>query len=349
MRFFTVARGPGHRLQLRGHGRQPRGRCSPRWPSRRCSWAWRRWPRTPAALSLSGMLRRARARGAGRPAGRLLVLVAAALFGRPPGRERAHPRRRSQHAPGTDDDPRGDGAGPRRAGLRLHPVRRGAEAVGARRAAGRHRCCRVRTRLVAGRPGGRAGAACWPWPWSVGRRRVDRWPGCGWSACRSSWWPPRCSRSLALVLRAEVRPMNVCARRDPGVLLVLTNLRLLGSSRLAACIRAVALQGVLLGLLPLLAPAGRPRRCAWSLIAGVSIAAQGAACFPGCCAGPCARPTSAARSSRFVGFTASLLVGRGPARAWPAGSARGCRCPARQGSGCLRAGRPSSPCSPACS
>ena len=31
------------------------------------------------------------------------------------------------------------------------------------------------------------------------------------------------------------------------ILLVLTNLRLLGSSRLAACIRTVALQGVLLG------------------------------------------------------------------------------------------------------
>jgi hydrogenase-4 component E len=36
------------------------------------------------------------------------------------------------------------------------------------------------------------------------------------------------------------------------VLLVLTNLRLLGSSRLASCIRTAALQAVLLGVLPLL-------------------------------------------------------------------------------------------------
>lgn len=36
------------------------------------------------------------------------------------------------------------------------------------------------------------------------------------------------------------------------VLVVLTNLRLLGSSRLVACIRIVALQGILLGILPLI-------------------------------------------------------------------------------------------------
>jgi hydrogenase-4 component E len=40
------------------------------------------------------------------------------------------------------------------------------------------------------------------------------------------------------------------------VLLILTNLRLLGSSRLTACIRTVAAQAVLLGLLPLLAQPG---------------------------------------------------------------------------------------------
>ncbi|HKQ62476.1 MAG TPA: NADH-quinone oxidoreductase subunit K [Candidatus Polarisedimenticolaceae bacterium] len=37
------------------------------------------------------------------------------------------------------------------------------------------------------------------------------------------------------------------------VLLIVTNLRVLGSSRLGACIRTVAMQGVLLGLLPLAA------------------------------------------------------------------------------------------------
>ena len=34
------------------------------------------------------------------------------------------------------------------------------------------------------------------------------------------------------------------------VLLILTNLKLIGSSRLSACIRIVALQGILLGILP---------------------------------------------------------------------------------------------------
>lgn len=40
------------------------------------------------------------------------------------------------------------------------------------------------------------------------------------------------------------------------VLLILTNLRLLGSSRLHACIHTVAVQAVLLGILPLLAQSG---------------------------------------------------------------------------------------------
>jgi hydrogenase-4 component E len=42
------------------------------------------------------------------------------------------------------------------------------------------------------------------------------------------------------------------------VLLILTNLGLLGSSRLNACIRTVAIQAVLLGILPLLAPWSGP-------------------------------------------------------------------------------------------
>lgn len=40
------------------------------------------------------------------------------------------------------------------------------------------------------------------------------------------------------------------------VVVVLTNLRLLGTSRLVSCIRIVALQGILLGLLPLFSHAG---------------------------------------------------------------------------------------------
>ncbi|MBF0476682.1 MAG: hydrogenase, partial [Deltaproteobacteria bacterium] len=40
------------------------------------------------------------------------------------------------------------------------------------------------------------------------------------------------------------------------VVLILTNLKLISSSRLSACIRIVAVQGVLLGLVPLLVGPG---------------------------------------------------------------------------------------------
>ena len=40
------------------------------------------------------------------------------------------------------------------------------------------------------------------------------------------------------------------------VLLILTNLHMLGSSRISACIRAVAIQAMLLGMISLLAQSG---------------------------------------------------------------------------------------------
>ncbi len=49
-RFFTRAGGARHRIGLRGHGREPRGRSSRRWPSRPCCLgAGARWPRRRTA------------------------------------------------------------------------------------------------------------------------------------------------------------------------------------------------------------------------------------------------------------------------------------------------------------
>lgn len=62
------------------------------------------------------------------------------------------------------------------------------------------------------------------------------------------------------------------------VLVLLTNLKLLGSSRLVPCIRIVAVQGVVLGLLPLVAGSG-PVTLRMIVVAAVSIALKGAV-FP---------------------------------------------------------------------
>ena len=91
------------------------------------------------------------------------------------------------------------------------------------------------------------------------------------------------------------------------VILMLTNLWLLGSSRLLSCIAAVSVQGVLLGLLPLVIGIDVP---AWRLIlqAAVSMGFKGIAL-----------PLLLLRAARsvdvrrevepFVGYSASLLIG----------------------------------------
>jgi hydrogenase-4 component E len=91
------------------------------------------------------------------------------------------------------------------------------------------------------------------------------------------------------------------------VILMLTNLWLLGSSRLLSCIAAVSVQGVLLGLLPLVIGIDAPL---WRLIlqAGISIGFKGIAL-----------PLLLLRAARsvdvrrevepFVGYSASLLIG----------------------------------------
>jgi hydrogenase-4 component E len=91
------------------------------------------------------------------------------------------------------------------------------------------------------------------------------------------------------------------------VILMLTNLWLLGSSRLLSCIAAVSVQGVLLGLLPLVIGIDVP---VWRLIlqAGISMGFKGIAL-----------PLLLLRAARsvdvrrevepFVGYSASLLIG----------------------------------------
>jgi len=91
------------------------------------------------------------------------------------------------------------------------------------------------------------------------------------------------------------------------VILMLTNLWLLGSSRLLSCIAAVSVQGVLLGLLPLVIGIDVP---AWRLIlqAAISMGFKGIAL-----------PLLLLRAARsvdvrrevepFVGYSASLLIG----------------------------------------
>jgi hydrogenase-4 component E len=91
------------------------------------------------------------------------------------------------------------------------------------------------------------------------------------------------------------------------VLLVVTNLALLGSSRLKSCIRAVALQGVVVGLLPVLLAGGHGSARAWGLAAG-TIALKGVV-FPWLLL-RILRDTGARREVEpFVGYTLSILIG----------------------------------------
>ena len=91
------------------------------------------------------------------------------------------------------------------------------------------------------------------------------------------------------------------------VVLMLTNLWLLGSSRLLSCIAAVSVQGVLLGMLPLVIRIDAPL---WRLLlqAGVSIGFKGII-FPLLLL-RAARSVDVRREVEpFVGYSASLLIG----------------------------------------
>jgi hydrogenase-4 component E len=91
------------------------------------------------------------------------------------------------------------------------------------------------------------------------------------------------------------------------VLLILTNLWLLGSSRLNACIRVVALQAVLLGCIPLVTQAGH-LTFRVALIAAVSTALK-AGVLPWLLRRAVRTANVRTEVEPILGFTTSLLVG----------------------------------------
>lgn len=88
------------------------------------------------------------------------------------------------------------------------------------------------------------------------------------------------------------------------VFLVLTNLTLLGSSRLGACIRVSAFQGVLLGLLTLLVHPG-------SVLLAAASTALKAGVFPWLLNRALREAKVRREVEPFVGYTLSLLIGMG--------------------------------------
>jgi hydrogenase-4 component E len=90
------------------------------------------------------------------------------------------------------------------------------------------------------------------------------------------------------------------------VAVVLTNLLLLGSSRLGASIRLVAIQGVLLGFLPILAHADLSLRLV--LLAVVAMLLKGMA-FPWLLSRAVREAEVRREEEPFVGFNASVLAG----------------------------------------
>lgn len=91
------------------------------------------------------------------------------------------------------------------------------------------------------------------------------------------------------------------------VLLILTNFLLLGSSRLGACIRIGALQGILVGLLPLAASgAGWTARI---VALGALIAGLKGFAFPYMLSRALRESDTSREVQPFVGYAASLFVG----------------------------------------
>ena len=200
MRFFTVAGRPGHRIAFRGHGRQPRGAVLRAGRAGAAAGPGGAGRPTRAACRCRGMLRRARRRRRWRRPGRrcscwsrprFVVVFLAENARIPVDDPNTHLELTMIHEVMVLDH-----GGPDLAFIQYGAALKlwvlGALLVGRRR-------CRRMTgwwplRLAAG-----CGVVLsWPSPDSAWSNRP--WPGCGWCACRSSWWRPRCSRSLALVL-----------------------------------------------------------------------------------------------------------------------------------------------------
>jgi hydrogenase-4 component E len=93
------------------------------------------------------------------------------------------------------------------------------------------------------------------------------------------------------------------------VLLILTNLKLISSSRLSACIRVVALQGILLSLVPLLVGAGH-LTLRIVLLAILTMTVKGVV-FPWLLLKVLRTASGGREMEPFVGYTTSLLVGVG--------------------------------------
>ncbi len=93
------------------------------------------------------------------------------------------------------------------------------------------------------------------------------------------------------------------------VLIILTNLKLLGSSRLRACIQVVAFQGILLSLVPMLAGAGHltPRIVALALL---TMTVKGVI-FPWLLLRVLRTANVHREMEPFVSYTTSILVGVG--------------------------------------
>jgi hydrogenase-4 component E len=91
------------------------------------------------------------------------------------------------------------------------------------------------------------------------------------------------------------------------VLIVVANLSLLGSARLRTCIRIVAVQGVALGILPLLVPGDTPLT-RLALQAAVSILLK-AVVFPWLLQRAVRSVAITSEVEPYVGFPLSLLVG----------------------------------------
>ncbi len=93
------------------------------------------------------------------------------------------------------------------------------------------------------------------------------------------------------------------------VLLILTNLKLMGSSRLSACIRTVALQGILLGALPLIAGHGQiPFRVV--ILSGVTILLKGVV-FPWLLLRALRTSNTRREMEPFIGYSTSMLISVG--------------------------------------
>ncbi len=104
------------------------------------------------------------------------------------------------------------------------------------------------------------------------------------------------------------------------VLLVVINLALLGSARLRTCIRIVAVQGIVLGILPLLVPSDAPLWRA-ALQAGISIFLK-AAVFPWLLGRAVRTLAITSEVEPYVGFPLSLLAGLALLGASVVGAAR---------------------------